>query len=120
MNPSSLVIPVLLAAVAVYGTGLQGGCLRHTQPRRGRRPGHAGAHRTGAGRSPDGSFHVPGLRRHGVVCRTLQPCSGMAGHPAGDGAADADPSVSGSGALAVGTDLMAAYGPDSYIGGWRL
>ena len=24
--------------------------------------------------------------------------------------------VSGSGALAVGTDLMAAYGPDSYIG----
>ena len=116
MNPSSLVIPVLLAAVAVYGTG--------------RRVDVYGALSRGAEEGLGMLVRiVPALvglltavsmfRASGAMEWFAGLCSPVLewlGIPPETAPLMLIRPVSGSGALAVGTDLMAAYGPDSYIG----
>ena len=85
MNLSSLVIPVLLAGVALYGMGKR--------------------------------VDVYGALTHGaeegltVLLKVLPALVGLL-----TAVAMLVRPVSGSGALAVGSDLIATYGPDSYIG----
>lgn len=116
MNLSSLVIPVLLAAVALYGMGKKVdvyGALTH-----GAEEGLTVLLRI-----------IPALvglltavsmfRASGAMewfSHLFAPALELLGIPA-----EAMPlmlirPVSGSGALAVGTDLMTTYGPDSYLG----
>ena len=94
MNLSSLVIPVLLAGVALYGMGKR--------------------------------VDVYGALTHGaeegltVLLKVLPALVGLLTAVAMF-RAETTPlmlvrPVSGSGALAVGSDLIATYGPDSYIG----
>ena len=102
MNLSSLVIPVLLAGVAVYGMG--------------RRVDVYGALTHGAEEGltvllkvlPSGA-----LEWFTGLCAPVREFRGIP--PAATPLMLVRP-VSGSGALAVGTDLITTYGPDSYIG----
>lgn len=116
MNPSTLVIPVLLAFVAVYGMGkrvdvyavLTHGAeeglsvmLRIIPALVGLLTAVSMFRASGAMEWFSGLF-APLLNLLGVPQETVPL---MLIRP-----------VSGSGALAVGSDLMTTYGPDSYIG----
>ena len=116
MNLSAYVIPVLLASVAVYGMGrhvdvysaLTHGAeegltvlLRVAPALVGLLTAVSMFRVSGAMEWLSGLF-APVLELLGVPPETAPL---MLGRP-----------VSGSGALAVATDLMAAHGPDSYIG----
>lgn len=116
MNLSSLVIPVLLSAVAVCGLGRQVdvyAALTH-----GAEEGLSVLLRI-----------IPALvglltavsmfRASGAMdalSALLAPALEALGIPAQTAPLMLIRPVSGSGALAVGTDLMTTYGPDSYIG----
>ena len=116
MNLSSLVIPVLLAAVAVCGLG--------------RRVDVYAALTHGAEEGLGGLLRiVPALvglltavamfRASGAMdalSELLAPVLEWLGIPAQTAPLMLIRPVSGSGALAVGTELMTTYGPDSYIG----
>jgi len=116
MNPGALIIPVLLAFVAVYGMGKKVDV--YSVLTRGAEEGLSVMLRiipalvglltavsmfraSGAMEWFSGLF-APLLNLLGVPQETVPL---MLIRP-----------VSGSGALAVGSDLMATYGPDSYIG----
>ena len=116
MNPSSLVIPLLLAGVAVYGMG--------------RRVDVYGALTHGAEEgltvllkvlpalvgllTAVSMFRASGALEWltGLCAPVLEPL----GIPPETTPLMLVRPVSGSGALAVGTDLITTYGPDSYIG----
>ena len=116
MNLSSLVIPVLLAAVAVCGLG--------------RRVDVYAALTHGAEEGLGVLLRiVPALvglltavamfRSSGAMdalSGLLEPVLEWLGIPAQTAPLMLIRPVSGSGALAVGTELMTTYGPDSYIG----
>lgn len=115
MNLSSLVIPVLLAGVALYGMG--------------KRVDVYGALTHGAEEGLTVLLKVlpalVGLLTAVAMFRLPAPWSGSrASAPALEFLGippETTPlmlvrPVSGSGALAVGSDLIATYGPDSYIG----
>lgn len=116
MNLSSLVIPVLLAAVAVCGLG--------------RRVDVYAALTHGAEEGLGVLLRiVPALvglltavamfRASGAMdalSELLAPMLEWLGIPAQTAPLMLIRPVSGSGALAVGTELMTTYGPDSYIG----
>ena len=116
MNLSSLVIPVLLAAVAVCGLG--------------RRVDVYAALTHGAEEGLGVLLRiVPALvglltavamfRASGAMdalSELLAPVLEWLGIPAQTAPLMLIRPVSGSGALAVGTELMTTYGPDSYIG----
>ena len=116
MNPSSLVIPLLLAGVAVYGMG--------------RRVDVYGALTHGAEEGLTVLLKVlPALvglltavsmfRASGALewlTGLCAPALEALGIPPETTPLMLVRPVSGSGALAVGTDLIATYGPDSYIG----
>ena len=116
MNLSSLVIPLLLAGVAVYGTG--------------RRVDVYSALSHGAEEGLSVLLKiVPALiglltavsmfRASGAMEWLSDLCSpalDLLGIPPETTPLMLIRPVSGSGALAVGTDLMTSYGPDSYIG----
>lgn len=116
MNPSSLVIPLLLAAVAVYGMGKRVdvyGALTHGAEEGltvllrvipalvGLLTAVSMFRASGAMEWLSGLF-APVLELLGVPPETTPL---MLIRP-----------VSGNGALAVASDLMAAHGPDSYVG----
>ena len=116
MNLSSLVIPVLLAGTAVWGLG--------------RRVNVYGALTRGAEEGLTVLLKVlPALvglltavsmfRASGALewlTGLCAPALEALGIPPETAALMLIRPVSGSGALAVGTDLIAAHGPDSYIG----
>ncbi|MDD3346656.1 spore maturation protein [Oscillibacter sp.] len=116
MNFSSLVLPVLLAAVAVWGMG--------------HRVDVYGALTHGAGEGLTVLLRIiPALvglltavamfRASGAMEWLSQLCApvlGFLGVPPETTPLMLIRPISGNGALAVGTDLMSAYGPDSYIG----
>lgn len=116
MNPSSLVIPLLLAGVAVYGMG--------------RRVDVYGALTHGAEEGLTVLLKVlPALvglltavsmfRASGALewlTGLCAPVLELLGIPPETTPLMLVRPVSGSGALAVGTDLITTYGPDSYIG----
>lgn len=116
MNPSSLVIPLLLAGVAVYGMG--------------RRVDVYGALTHGAEEGLTVLLKVlPALvglltavsmfRASGALewlTDLCAPALEALGIPPETTPLMLVRPVSGSGALAVGTDLITTYGPDSYIG----
>lgn len=116
MNLSSLVIPVLLAGVAAWGLG--------------RRVDVYAALTHGAEEGLGVLLRiVPALvglltavsmfRASGamdILSSLLAPALEALGIPAQTAPLLLIRPVSGSGALAVGTDLMTTYGPDSYIG----
>ena len=116
MNPSSLVVPLLLAAVAVYGMGKRVdvyGALTHGAEEGltvllrvipalvGLLTAVSMFRASGAMEWLSGLF-APVLELVGVPPETTPL---MLIRP-----------VSGNGALAVASDLMAAHGPDSYVG----
>ena len=110
MNPSSLVIPLLLAGVAVYGMGRRVdvyGALTHGAEE-GLLPALVGLLTAVAMLRASGALEwftglcAPALEALGIPPEATPL---MLVRP-----------VSGSGALAVGTDLITTYGPDSYIG----
>lgn len=116
MNLSSLVVPMLLAALAVYGTGKRVdvyNALTH-----GAEEGLTVLLRI-----------VPALvglltavsmfRASGAMewfSRLFSPALELLGIPAETAPLLLIRPVSGSGALAVATDLLHTYGPDSYVG----
>ena len=116
MNLSSLIIPLLLAFLAVYGLG--------------KRVDVYSALTRGAGEGLAGRLRiVPALvglltavsmfRASGAMDWLSALCAPVLEHlgiPPETAPLMLVRPVSGSGALAVGSDLMAAYGPDSYIG----
>lgn len=117
MNPSDLIIPLLLAGAAACGTGRPGQRLRRPNPRRGGRSHRPAPRNPRSGGLTHRRQYVPGLRCHGCAGPAVRP--GF--EPSGASRAETVPlmlvrPVSGSGALAVASDLMAAHGPDSYIG----
>ena len=116
MNLSSLVIPVLLSAVAVCGLGRQVdvyaalthgaeeglGVLLRIIPALVGLLTAVSMFRASGAMDALSALLAPALEALGIPAQTaplllIRP-------------------VSGSGALAVGTDLMTTYGPDSYIG----
>ena len=109
MNPSDLIIPLLLAGAAACGTG--------------RRVNVYAALTRGA---EDVIPALVGLltavsmfRASGAMdalARLCAPVLNLLGIPAETVPLMLVRPVSGSGALAVASDLMAAHGPDSYIG----
>ena len=106
MNLSSLVIPVLLAGVALYGMGKRGEegltvLLKVLPALVGLLTAVAMFRASGALEWLTG-LCAPALEFLGIPPETTPL---MLVRP-----------VSGSGALAVGSDLIATYGPDSYIG----
>lgn len=116
MNPSSLVIPLLLASVAVYGMGKRVdvyGALTH-----GAEEGLTVLLRIIPALvgllTAVSMFRASGAMEWlSTLCAPLLELLGVP--------PEATPlmlirPVSGNGALAVATDLMAVYGPDSYIG----
>ncbi len=116
MNPSSLVIPLLLAGVAVYGMGKRVdvyGALTH-----GAEEGLTVLLRIIPALvgllTAVSMFRASGAMEWlSTLCAPLLELLGVP--------PEATPlmlirPVSGNGALAVATDLMAVYGPDSYIG----
>ena len=101
MNPSGLIIPLLLAGAAACGTG--------------RRVNVYAALTRGAEDGLTVLLHViPALV--GLLTRLCAPVLNLLGIPAETVPLMLVRPVSGSGALAVASDLMAAHGPDSYIG----
>ena len=116
MNLSSLVVPILLAAVAAFGLG--------------RRVDIYGALTHGAEEGLTVLLRiVPALvglltavsmfRASGAMewlSGLLAPVLGWLGIPAETAPLLLIRPISGSGALAVATDLMRTHGPDSYIG----
>ena len=116
MNLSSLVVPILLAAVAAFGLG--------------RRVDIYGALTHGAEEGLTVLLRiVPALvglltavsmfRASGAMewlSGLLAPVLGWLGIPSETAPLLLIRPISGSGALAVATDLMTTYGPDSYIG----
>ena len=116
MNPSDLIIPLLLAGAAACGTG--------------RRVNVYAALTRGAEDGLTVLLHViPALvglltavsmfRASGAMdalARLCAPVLNLLGIPAETVPLMLVRPVSGSGALAVASDLMAAHGPDSYIG----
>ena len=101
MNLSSLVIPVLLAGVALYGMG--------------KRVDVYGALTHGAEEGLTVLLKVlPALV--GLLTGLCAPALEFLGIPPETTPLMLVRPVSGSGALAVGSDLIATYGPDSYIG----
>ena len=116
MNPSDLIIPLLLAGTAACGTG--------------RRVNVYAALTRGAEDGLTVLLHViPALvglltavsmfRASGAMdalARLCAPVLNLLGIPAETVPLMLVRPVSGSGALAVASDLMAAHGPDSYIG----
>ena len=116
MNLSSLVIPLLLSGVAVYGMG--------------RRVDVYSALSTGAGDGLRVMFRIlPALiglltavsmfRASGALewlTRLCAPALDVLGIPAELTPLLLIRPISGSGALGVGSELIAAYGPDSYEG----
>ena len=116
MNLSSLVVPILLAAVAAFGLG--------------RRVDIYGALTHGAEEGLTVLLRiVPALvgllttvsmfRASGAMewlSGLLAPVLGWLGIPSETAPLLLIRPISGSGALAVATDLMRTHGPDSYIG----
>ena len=116
MNPSDLIIPLLLAGAAACGTG--------------RRVNVYAALTRGAEDGLTVLLHViPALvglltavsmfRASGAMdalARLCAPVLNLLGIPAETVPLMLVRPVSGSGALAVASDLMASHGPDSYIG----
>ena len=116
MNPSDLIIPLLLAGAAACGTG--------------RRVNVYAALTRGAEDGLTVLLHViPALvglltavsmfRASGAMdalTRLCAPVLNLLGIPAETVPLMLVHPVSGSGALAVASDLMASHGPDSYIG----
>ena len=115
MNLSSLVVPMLLAALAVYGTG--------------KRVDVYNALTHGAEEGLTVLLLVPALvglltavsmfRASGAMewfSRLFSPALELLGIPAETAPLLLIRPVSGSGALAVATDLLHTYGPDSYVG----
>ena len=116
MNLSSLVVPILLAAVAAFGLG--------------RRVDIYGALTHGAEEGLTVLLRiVPALvglltavsmfRASGAIewlSGLLAPVLGWLGIPSETAPLLLIRPISGSGALAVATDLMRTHGPDSYIG----
>ena len=82
MNVSSLVIPLLLSAVAVYGMGAEGGCLQRSDPRRRGGADRSSAYHSGAGGTADCCEHVPRLRSHGISLQPMRASTGSSGHSA--------------------------------------
>jgi spore maturation protein B len=116
MNLSSFVIPVLLAAVAVFGTGKRVdvyGALT--------RGGEDGL-RVLLGIIPSlaalltavSMFRASGASE--LFSRLCAPALELLGIPAETAPLMLIRPVSGSGALAVGTELITTYGPDSLVG----
>ena len=116
MNLSALILPLLLSALALYGTG--------------RRVNVYAALTHGAEEGLTVLLHiipalvalltaVSMLRASGameLLSRLCAPLFELLGIPPETAALLFIRPVSGSGALAVGSELMAEYGPDSYIG----
>ena len=116
MNLTSFVIPLLLAGIAVYGSG------KHVDV-------YAALTR-GAGEGLSvllriipalvglltavSMFRVSGAMEW--ISGLCSPILGFLGEPPETAPLMLVRPVSGNGALAVASDLMAAYGPDSYIG----
>ena len=109
MNPSDLIIPLLLAGAAACGTG--------------RRVNVYAALTRGAEDGLTVLLHVipalVGLLTAVSMFRASRLCApvlNLLGIPAETVPLMLVRPVSGSGALAVASDLMASHGPDSYIG----
>ena len=116
MNLTSFVIPLLLAGIAVYGSG--------------KRVDVYAALTRGAGEGLSvllriipalvglltavSMFRVSGAMEW--ISGLCSPILGFLGVPPETAPLMLVRPVSGNGALAVASDLMAAYGPDSYIG----
>jgi len=116
MDLSSLIVPVLLAATAVYALG--------------KKVDVYGALTAGAGEGLSVTVRIlPALvgllaavymfRASGAMdwfAQLLSPVLEVLGIPPETAALLLVRPVSGSGALAVGSDLIKTYGPDSYLG----
>ena len=102
MDISSLLIPLLLTAAALWGLG--------------RRMDVYDARTTGAAELLTAVYMLRASGALALLARLLSPALEALGIPPETAALLLVRPVSGSGALAVGSELMAAHGPDSYIG----
>ena len=116
MNLSSLVVPILLAAVAAFGLGRRVdiyGALTH-----GAEEGLTVLLRIVPSLvgllTAVGMFRASGAMEW--LSGLLAPVLGWLGIPSETAPLLLIRPISGSGALAVATDLMRTHGPDSYIG----
>ena len=116
MNLSSFVIPVLLAAVAVFGTGkrvdVYGALTRGGED--GRRVLLGIIPSLASLLTAVSMFRASGASE--LFSRLCAPALELLGIPAETAPLMLIRPVSGSGALAVGTELITTYGPDSLIG----
>ena len=116
MNLSSFVIPVLLAAVAVFGMGKRVDV--YAALTRGAEDGLSVLLRIiptlVALLTAVSMFRASGAAE--LFSRLCAPVLELLGIPAETAPLMLIRPVSGSGALAVGTELMTTYGPDSLIG----
>ena len=116
MNPSDLIIPLLLAGAAACGTGRRVNV--YTALTRGAEDGltvllHVIPALVGL-LTAVSMFRASGAMD--ALARLCAPVLNLLGIPAETVPLMLVRPVSGSGALAVASDLMAAHGPDSYIG----
>lgn len=116
MNLSSYIIPVLLAAVAVYGMGRRVDV--YTALTRGAEEGLTVLFRIIPALvgllTAVSMFRASGAAE--LFSALCAPLLELLGIPPETAPLMLVRPVSGSGALAVGTELMTTYGPDSYLG----
>lgn len=116
MNLSSYIIPVLMAAVAVYGMGRRVDV--YTALTRGAEEGLTVLYRIVPALvgllTAVSMFRASGAAE--LFSRLCAPALELVGIPPETAPLMLVRPVSGSGALAVGTELMTTYGPDSYLG----
>lgn len=116
MNLSSLIIPVLLAAIAVYGMGKRVDV--YNTLTRGAEEGLGVLIRIIPALvgllTAVSMFRASGAAE--LFAKACAPLLEWVGIPPETAPLMLIRPVSGSGALAVGTDLMTTYGPDSHIG----
>ena len=116
MNLSSLIVPLLLCAVAIYASGKKVdvyAALTH-----GAEEGLSVLLRIVPARvallTAVSMFRASGAAE--LLTALFAPLLELVGIPAETAPLLLIRPVSGSGALAIGTDLMTSHGPDSYIG----
>ena len=116
MNLSSYIIPVLMAAVAVYGMGRRVDV--YTALTRGAEEGLTVLFRIIPALvgllTAVSMFRASGAAE--LFSKLCAPALELVGIPPETAPLMLVRPVSGSGALAVGTELMTTYGPDSYLG----
>lgn len=116
MALSTLIVPVLLTFTACFALGKRVGDLLRPHQRRGGGTHGAAAHSAVTHRTALRRLHVPCVRRDGGARRAFSPALDKIGIPAETAPLLFIRPISGSGALAVGSEIMDSYGVDSYVG----